>query len=242
MAGALFESGKTRAWSAVPAWLVAVFLFVLVLQLGWASLRMPPQADISDLPAPPPPAYLRFAGIGDDVFLSKALVLWLQGHDYQPGISLSYRELDYDRLIEWLDTILILDPESQYPLLLASRVYGDVNEPDRQRKMLDFIAARFMDYPAERWRWMAHAVYVARHRLDDNDLALKLARILADNATSDNVPFWARQMHIYILEDMGQLEAARILLGGLIDSGEIKDPNELRFLMKRLRDLEERNR
>lgn len=241
MSGTFFVSSKTRTWNAVPGWFVVGFLFMLAIQLTWGSLRAPPRADISDLPAPPALAYLRFAGIGDNIFLSKALVLWLQGHDYQPGISLSYRELDYDRLIDWLDTILLLDPASQYPLLLASRVYGDVNDQDRQRKMLAFIADEFMDYPAERWRWMAHAVYVARYRLDDNDLALKLARKLAENST-DNVPFWARQMHIYILEDMGQIEAARVLLGGLIDSGEIEDPNELRFLMRRLRDLEAQSR
>lgn len=241
MAGIFLESGRTRPWKAVPAWFVIGFLFLLALQLVWGALRTSPQANISDLPEPPAPAYLRLAGMGDNIFLSRVLVLWLQGHDYQPGISLAYRDLDYDRLIEWLDTILLLDPANQSPLLLASRVYGSVNDPDRQRKMLAFVADKFIDNPAQRWRWMAHAVYVARYRLDDNDLALKLARKLAGHSP-DNVPSWARQMHIFILEDMGRIEAAKVLLGGLIDSGEIEDPNELRFLMRRLRDLEARSR
>jgi hypothetical protein len=47
-------------------------------------------------------------------------------------------------------------------------------------------------------------------------------------------------MEIFILEDMDQLEAARIMLGGLLDSGEIDDPAEARFLAQRLRALEER--
>ncbi|MBV9189885.1 MAG: hypothetical protein JOZ85_05340 [Betaproteobacteria bacterium] len=39
---------------------------------------------------------------------------------------------------------------------------------------------------------------------------------------------------------MNELEAARIMLGGLLASGQIKDPAEVRFLAQRLKDLEER--
>ena len=39
-----------------------------------------------------------------------------------------------------------------------------------------------------------------------------------------DVPLWARQMEIFILEDMNELEAARIMLGGLLGSGEIQRP------------------
>jgi hypothetical protein len=41
-------------------------------------------------------------------------------------------------------------------------------------------------------------------------------------------------MRIFLLEDMGEREAAAVLLGGLLDSGEVKDTNEIRFLMQRL--------
>jgi len=54
------------------------------------------------------------------------------------------------------------------------------------------------------------------------------------------VPLWARQMEIFILEDMNELEAARIMLGGLLERGDIRDPNELRFLRHRLEELEKR--
>ena len=44
-------------------------------------------------------------------------------------------------------------------------------------------------------------------------------------------------MEVFILEDMGELEAARIMLGGLLESGQITDPGELRFLRHRLEEL-----
>ena len=45
-------------------------------------------------------------------------------------------------------------------------------------------------------------------------------------------------MEVFVLEAMGELEAARIMLGGLIASGRIDDPAELRFLAERLKELE----
>jgi hypothetical protein len=47
-------------------------------------------------------------------------------------------------------------------------------------------------------------------------------------------------MEIFILEDMNELEAARIMLGGLLQSGAVHDPAELRFLKEHLDQLEQR--
>ena len=42
-------------------------------------------------------------------------------------------------------------------------------------------------------------------------------------------------MEIFILEDMNELEAARVMIGGLLESGKVHDPAEVRFLRQRLR-------
>ena len=47
-------------------------------------------------------------------------------------------------------------------------------------------------------------------------------------------------MEIFILEDMNELEAAKIMLGGLLASGRITDPAEAKFLKERLEALEAR--
>jgi hypothetical protein len=43
-----------------------------------------------------------------------------------------------------------------------------------------------------------------------------------------------------VLEDMGEVEAAKILVGALIDSKEITDPYELNFLTQKIAVLEEK--
>ena len=44
-------------------------------------------------------------------------------------------------------------------------------------------------------------------------------------------------MQVFILEDMGEIESASILLGGLLTTGEIREPSEIRFLTQRLEQM-----
>jgi hypothetical protein len=47
-------------------------------------------------------------------------------------------------------------------------------------------------------------------------------------------------MEIFIREDMNELETARMMIGGLLESGKITDRGELNFLDGRLHEIEER--
>jgi hypothetical protein len=100
--------------------------------------------------------------------------------------------------------------------------------------MLDLVYRQFLLDPNRRWRWLAHAAIMAKHRLHDLGLALRYARAINQRATSAEVPHWAKQMHIFVLEDMGEHETAKLLLGGLLASGAITDAHEARFLTQRL--------
>jgi len=222
----------------VPALVLVTLAVTLALQISWHVTR-PPRAAMSDaLPVPPPLEKLRAFSLGDDIALSKMLMLWLQAFDNQPGISVPYRELDYETVTAWLDVILALDARGQYPLFAASRLYSEVPDESRQRLMLDYVFRKFLEDPDRRWPALAHAVYMAKHRLGDMPLALYYARALTERVTSPRAPYWVRQMQAWVLEDMGELEDARILLGGLVESGTIHDPHELMFLKQRLQQLE----
>ncbi|HHH36503.1 MAG TPA: hypothetical protein ENK48_06715 [Gammaproteobacteria bacterium] len=223
-----------RPLKIVPLPLYLLLAVALLGQLILRSHQPPPVPRPEALPAPLQTDMLRLFVLGEPVAGAKLLMLWLQLFDNQPGISIPFRQLDYARVEGWLDRALQLDPRARYPLLAASRLYGEVPDPRRQRRMLDFVYRRFLEDPGRRWPWLAHAVIIARHELHDLPLALKYARALADSPHRGEIPAWARQMHIFVLEDMGEVEAARILIGGLLDSGRITDPHELAFLKRRL--------
>src|SRR2546421_10481959 len=106
--------------------------------------------------------------------------------------------------------------------------------------MLDFIYGEFLVAPDRRWPGLAPAALLAKHRLKDLALARQYAAALDRHTRAPDVPLWARQMEVFILEDMNELEAARVMLGGLLASGALQDPAEGRFLAARLKALQER--
>lgn len=228
---------QAPARRTAPRAVLLAVLLALAVQVFWQASRPPARALARDLPPAPSAATLQLAALGDPVALSKATMLYVQGFDEQAGISIAWRDLDYARVRDWLQRALDLDPRSQYPLLAASEVYGAVTDPARARLMLDFVYQRYAEDPNRRWPWLAHAALVAKHRLHDLPLARRYAEAIRLHATAASVPAWAKQMEIFILEDMNEGDAARALIGALLHSGQITDPNELAFLAARLEQL-----
>jgi len=233
---------RERPISAVPKSALLLLALALLLQLAWHFSQPPRRAVAESLPPAPTLAALRLGSLGEPIALAKIMMLYLQAFDRQPGISLPFRKLDYGKLQTWLQRILELDPRGQYPLFAASRLYGEVPDPVKQRAMFDFIYQQFLIDPNRRWPWLAQAAVLARHQLKDLPLALKYAHAIRVHATGSQVPDWAKQMEIFLLEDMNELERAKILLGGLLHSGQITDPHEIRFLGERLKQLELKSR
>ena len=211
----------------------------LGLQVAWqATQSMSPGA--AELPPPPRPETLRLASFSEVEAAARVAMIYLQSFDYGGANTIPYQKLDYSRLIGWLESILALDPRSDYPLFSASRIYAEVPDPGRSRRMLEFVYRAFLDDPNRRWPWLAHAALVAKHQLGDLPLALRYARAVDQETNNPNVPPWAKQMEIFILEDMNELEAARIMISGLLQSGRVHDPAEILFLRQRLQELEAR--
>jgi hypothetical protein len=218
--------------AAIPGWLWLALAASLAAQLGWQAALDPLRSPDDELPPPPSAQALRLASFGEAEAGARLGMLYLQ--------PFSLRDLDYDRLQGWLRILLELDPRSQYPLFAAARIYAEHPDAARSRAMLEFVYRQFLLDPNRRWPWLAHGALLAKHRLKDLALARRYAAAIERHTTASDVPLWARQMEIFILEDMNELEAARVMLGGLLSSGRIQDPAEVRFLRERLEELETR--
>jgi hypothetical protein len=230
---------ELRPLSAVPVWICALLALALGLQFAW-RLTSPAVRENVELPPPPRPAALRLASFGEGPAAARLAMLYLQSFDYRAANRTPYQKLDYERLIEWLDAIQALDPRSDYPLFSAARIYAENPDPVRSRRMLDYVHDAFLKDPNRRWPALAHAALLAKHRLMDLPLALRYAGAIEQHATDPTVPPWAKQMRIFVLEDMSELDAAISLIASLLKSGHIQDPAEIRFLSERLKDLADR--
>lgn len=229
-----FAGPGERPLRVVPKRVMLLLSAALLLQLGFHALQPRPVPVVRAMPPAPSLHFLDLVSMGEPAALARLLMLWLQAFDYQPGVSIPFKDLDYHRIIDWLDVILALDPRSQYPMLSAARVYSQVPDNARRRLMLDFVYRKFLQDPDRRWPWMAHAVFVAKHWIGDKQLALKYARAIRTHVTPGVAPYWAMQMELFVLADMGEAKSARVLLGSLLGSGLIKDSKQLQFLEQRL--------
>ena len=231
---------RERPVSAVPRVVLATLTAALAGQVAIRASHPAGALHAEDLASPPAPQVLRLVSFGEPITLAKLLMLHLQAADYRAGDPVPYRDLDYARVEAWLERILELDPAGQYPLLAASRIYAEVPDPAKSRRMIEFVRRQFLADPDRRWPWLAHATIIAKHRLHDLPLALDLAETLERNVDPQAAPAWARHMRAFILEDMNELEAARAVIGGYIDSGRLQDPRERRLLERHLQEIEAR--
>jgi len=233
---------RQRSLRSVPTSVFLMLAVGLSLQVLYQTWVLQSPAKEENLPPAPDTSVLTVLSLGDSITLSKLTMLWLQAFDNQPGVSLPLAQLDYDHLEAWLSRIVALDPKGQYPLLAASRIYAEVNHPAKQRQMMEFVYHQYFQDPTRRWPWLAQVAVSAKHRLKDLSLALKYAQAIADNENGKAIPHWAKQMDVFILEEMGEYESAQLLIGGLLTSGTIVDKHEIHFLEQQLSKMEAKHR
>ena len=100
---------RERPIRDVPKSVLCLLLVGLTLQIAWHGLRPAPRADAQALPSPPSLETLHLAALGDRWVTARLLMLWLQAFDNQPGVSIAFRDLDYDKVEGWLERILGLE-------------------------------------------------------------------------------------------------------------------------------------
>src|SRR5258705_4151716 len=193
-----------RPLSDVPPWLWGVLFAALAAQVAWQATRLPGAPTAADLPPAPRPEVLRLASFGEPEAAARLAMLHLQSFDLGGANALPYQKLDYARLIDWLGSILALDPRSDYPLFSAARIYAEVPDAARSRAMLEFVYREFLRDPNRRWPWLPPAPLPAKHPLGGLPRALRYAAAIDEKTTAPDVPLWAKQMRIFILEDLNE--------------------------------------
>jgi hypothetical protein len=206
----------------------------LAANVAFQRQNPPAWSDNQVLDNPPPAAAVRAAAWGENALAGYLVMLYLQNFDVHLGLWTPLADLDRTVLIRWLDLATALDPDSGYPYLLATRHYAETGTPEQRRMILDWVYHRFEERPNQRWEWLAHGVFVARHVLKDDGLAEQYAAALRTRVTDPAVPSWVRQMDLLLKADRGAAADARAILGGLIAAGQIRSAAELKFLESRL--------
>lgn len=230
-----------RKLSHVPSFISAGFLVFLIFQLGYHHFfNTSLVGSFKQLDQPRGVNFYRSLSLGSDQLMSYILLLGVQLHDNQKGRHINYSHLDYHRLRDWLLMLYELNPQSDYPAFLATRVYSQIKEKQKIRVMIGLVDELFERNPQQHWRRMTEAALLAKHQLQDLPLALQLAQKISGLPTTAKLPFWARDMELVLLDELDKNESAQLLISSMLQSGAITDPDELRFLQFRLLKIQQK--
>lgn len=209
------------------------FLFFLLLffaNVTFWSFSHKVQSSWANVPPVPKHEKASMLALGDKQLAYRYYATMLQNIGNVGGRSVSLKEYDYKLLKDWFFLGDYLDPLSNSVPLLAATYFGAVDDNEKLNYVLDYLAVAGARPEGEKWRWLGHAVFLAKHQQKDNKRALELAYKLAENKSPD-LADWAKQMPAFILQEEGQSELAyKIMLNILISNVDTMHPNEISYM------------
>ena len=230
-----------RPMLSLPRPLLLTFVVLLLAQIIYHHMNQERVERLyGELGKPLSASIYRGLAMGSQQLFGYLLAIRLQLHDNQAGRHFGYKLMDYDLLVDWLEQISEVSPGTEYPMLLASRVYTATSDHRQLRQILAFIERRFDEDPQLHWRRLAEASVIAKHRLGDLELALRMARKLAQQPASIDLPQWARDFEFLLLAELNELESAIIIIEALLQTEAVNDPDERLFLQEKLLDFRQK--
>lgn len=215
-----------------------VFLLLLLFNFAfWIQARQVLPA-WDNVPPAPARETSPLVGLGDEEVAYRLLGYSIQNFGNVGGKYESLRDYDYSALKQWFFAAQSLDPESNYVPFLAAYYYGAVEDrPQLLSHVVDYLAEEGQAPYPQKWRWLAHAVYLARYKLNDLPRALALAEIVSRLPGQDVAP-WARQLPAFVQLQMGNKQASYEFMARMLASEHDKvHPNEanemIRFICTR---------
>lgn len=216
------------------ALLLAGFLLFLAAQvLLWFHLR-PIRPSMAIVPPLPTERSVKAFSLGDGQFYFRLLAFRLQNAGDTFGRNTPLKDYDYAVLEKWFFLLDTLDAKSNYVPALAGYYFSQSQHPEDVRHVITYLEHNYESDPQTKWWWLAHSVYLANHRLKDKELALRLAYKLGTSPAE--MPFWARQMPAFILEQMGERQQSYLIIKNILDTAKDIPPGELSFMEYFIRD------
>jgi len=206
-------------------------ILMLVLFMGlqaafWyhTHTRLP---DMSIVPDVPGETTLKALSFGDEQALFRLLALNIQNSGDTFGRFTALYKYDFNRLYHWFNALDTLDNRSNYIPAMASYYFSQTQYAPDARYIVDYLSEHSKDRIDQKWWWLVQAVYLADHKLKDQDKALELANHLSGHT---NIPIWAQQMPAFVHEKRGEFDAAAIIIQSIMDSEQELPQGELNFM------------
>lgn len=173
------------------------------------------------LPVAPSEAGGLFYGYGDRELSYRNIGMMLQNAGDTGGRVTNFKHYNYQMIEDWLWLSDKFNQQSNYIPGLAAYYFGAAKKKSQLRHLIGYLEHVGSSPEDERWRWLAHAIFLTRFNLDDQPRALEMAQKLAAMSTPE-MPGWTKVMPAYVMKTMGDKKEARELLLLIL-----ADPNAL---------------
>lgn len=211
----------------VKAYLFAFLVFNFVL---WSAANRQ-QAQWEGVPPVPSKSGAMMMLLGDEQFSYRFGAITLQNLGDGGGRVTPIKDYDFSKLGKWFWLLHGLDPASEHVPFAAAFYFGGTSDPAQVAVVVDYLGKIGANPAGEKWRWLAHAAYLARHRMKDMQLALDLAYQLSRmRPLQGELPLWAKQLPAFILKEQGEKESAKELISSLLMNEKNPNPNEVNFM------------
>lgn len=203
--------------------LLAVFL-ALQGAFWWDTRALRPATDV--VPTPPGKSTLHALSFGDDEFYFRMNAMYLQNFGDTFGRTISLRYYDYTKLYQWLVLLDSLNSRSNMLPSMATYYFSQTQNASDVHYLTSYLKAHATRDIAHKWWWLLQGIYLAMYKLNDMDVALRMAQPMVD----PSVPVWAQQMVAVVHEKRGEMEDALRIMETIRHNAADLSDQDLRYM------------
>lgn len=194
-----------------------IFLGLLVAQIVFWSQTRSIWPNMSIVPDVPGREVVKALSLGDEQFYFRVLALQIQNAGDTFGRFTPLKDYDYNKLSKWFHLLDMLDNRSDYIPSLATYYYSQTQNTPDVRYIVDYLSTHAEGQVEQKWWWLIQAIYLANHKLNDKELALKVGAPLIN---ARGIPLWARHFPAFIYEQQGEMEQALYVMEHVLKNYE----------------------
>ena len=229
----------TTAAQHTPWKMIGLLLVVCVGQIGFSWQMKDTKPALGYVPTPPSEEFITGLAMGDEQFLFRLTALMLQNSGDTFGRFSPLKLYNYKDLARWFTLEDILDSRSDYMPSMAAYYFSQTQNVSDVRYLANYLYEHARHNAKDKWWWLMQAIYLANHKLKDQDLALKIAQPLRNS----ELPVMAQQLLAIVYEQRGEMDQAFEMLSEIQKNVENIPEKDLRYMHyfaeERLKRLEE---
>lgn len=228
---------RMRGPSFLPHYILLAVL--LTLQIGFWQHTRSHRPELGVVPPVPGRQAVEALSFGDRQFYFRVLALTIQNAGDTFGRFTSLRYYDFSRLYLWFKLLDTLDARSDMMPAMATYYFSQTQNTADVRYIVDYLYEHATNDIGNKWWWLLQSIYLSMHRLEDMDLALKVAGPMVH----EQVPVWAQQMVAVVHEKRGEMDSAYRIMETIHENMDNIPESDLRymvyFVQERLKRIED---